>query len=114
MDGATRIARILWMPVFLVVYYLLYDFQYKWYRSEAVSGMLSLWMVIVFGVVLSSLIFLRDQKLTWIFAFLAFLAPLALMYESTAPNYLILLSVAGVTGISYLLLPRKVSEIVRS
>lgn len=104
--------RFLWAAVFFAGYYFLFEFQYKWYRSEAISGMLSLWMVTVFASVIAGLIFVEKLRWVWAFAFVAFWVPMLFLWKSTGWAWLLFGGVVALCAISAFVFPRKLSKLV--
>ena len=102
-------SKILWAAGFFASYYFLYEFQYKWYQAEAVSVVLSGWMIVVFSVVLAGLVFAPKLQLVWAFAFIAFWIPMIFLSETIGWSWPIFVGIAMICLVSMFVLPRKVT-----
>lgn len=97
--------KVLWFAVFLGVYYLLFEFQYKWYRPEISSIFLTLWLAFIFFVVAFGVLFIRALRWIWIFAFISFWVPIIPLRDSVGFAWPILLGVIVICILSAIIFP---------
>lgn len=95
----------LWLAIFLGIYYLLFEFQYKWYRSEILSMFLTLWLVFIFVVVAIGMLFIRTLRWIWLFAFISFWVPIIPLRDSVGFAWPILLGVIVICIMSAVIFP---------